>query len=118
MTLLVAEDDLLNWSEQGPVDSINYCLPYDEDRALIHYGDNNKFYAFGNSESGSFNSYYMSSGLYWEKTTNHSMFQEAFNGRQEFSVVVDANHNIWLVFSATGTKPTTIYKGRSNSYSF
>ena len=63
-------------------------------------------------------SYYMSSGLYWEKTTNHSMFQDAFNDRQEFSVVVDANNYIWLVFSATGSKSTTIYKGRFNSYSF
>lgn len=117
MTLLVAEDDLLNWSEQGPVDSIDYCLPYDEDRALIHYGGH-KFYAFGSTSSGAFNSYYMSSGLYWEKTTNHSMFQDAFNDRQEFSVVVDANNYIWLVFSATGSKSTTIYKGRFNSYSF
>ncbi|MFA6872390.1 MAG: DUF6242 domain-containing protein [Bacteroidaceae bacterium] len=117
MTLLVAEDDLLNWSEQGPISSLDYCLPYDEDRALIHYGKN-KFYAFGTTNSGAFDSYYMSNGLYWEKATNHSMFQKSFNDRQEFSVTVDANNYIWLVFSATDSKPTTIYKGRFNSYYF
>lgn len=116
-SLLVAEENLLNWSHWGPVDSVFYQLPNEPRMALIRYrGD--KFYSFGGSSSNSFKDYYTSDGLYWTHHTNHTFFPEEFSYRGEFSVVVDPENYIWIIFSQSTGGNAVIYKGRFNSYNF
>lgn len=116
-TLLVAEDNLLNWSNWGPVDSTTYQLPVHERMALIRYRGN-LFYSFGGSSSTAFKNYYTSSGLYWTEHTNHTFFPDSFYDRGDFTAVVDSENYIWLIFSDCTKGKAVIYKGRFSSYSF
>lgn len=116
-SLLVAEDSLLNWSKWGPVDSTSYQLPITDRTAIIRYGDN-KFYCFGGSSSTSFKDYYTSNGLYWTFHENYTFFPDYFTSRGEFSVSVDSENYIWIIFSRSTRGDAVVYKGRFNSYSF
>ncbi len=116
-SLLVAEENLLNWATWGPVDSTAYQLPNDPRMALIRYRDH-KFYSFGGSDDTSFQYYYTSDGLYWTPHTNHTFFPSEFSRRADFSALVDPENYIWIVFSESPQAEATIYKGRFNSYNF
>lgn len=115
--LLVAEEELLNWGEWGPVDSLNYLLPFQEGNVMIRYKDN-QFYCFGGYGETAFENYYTSGGLYWEKHKNYTFFPETFQGRKEFAAAVDQENYIWIVFSNCTSQPATLFRGRLNSYNF
>lgn len=116
-SLLVAEDNLLNWAQWGPVDSTAYQLPNNSRMALIRYrGD--QFYSFGGATGNSFQEYYTSNGLYWTKHANRTFFPGEFSHRAEFSAFVDPENYIWVVFSLSTRGNAVIYKGRFNSYNF
>lgn len=113
--LLAAEDSLLNWSAWGPVDSVGYYLPFDENHEMIRYGDDD-FYVFGGTGSDAFTEYYTSKGLYWDYHANYTFFPETFQGRSYFSAFTDDERYIWIVFCSSSRGSATLFRGRLNSY--
>ena len=113
-SLLVAEQNLLNWGNWGPVDTVGFYLPFDADHVLIRYAGD-QFYVFGGSGREAFDHYYTSQGLYWRKRPSRGFFLEAFKGREHMDAIVDKDNYIWLVFSQS-SKPAAVYRGRLNSY--
>lgn len=101
-------------------------LPYWEQPSIMYY--DNKLYAFGEG----FDSFYTSTdgGLVWNKVEKKVFFHEDFKGRNNYSMAVDKDNFIWLVWSKgvrtvnDGSNPVAIpyddevWKGRINRTGF
>lgn len=97
--------------EEASTTSDYYCPPM-SNPSIIHYND--KFYAFG----GDFSSFYLSKeGLVWNKIKKKVLFPTAFSGREHYSMVVDQNNFIWIIWSK-GQKQDEVWRGRINRLGF
>ncbi|KAA6319786.1 hypothetical protein EZS27_030358 [termite gut metagenome] len=105
--------DGLQWSAaEAPLPSdntIDYYCPYMSQPSIIRYDD--KFYAFGNN----FDAFYVSTeGITWSEVKKRVLFPEDFKGRSDYSVVVDTNNYIWIVWGGLGE----VWRGRMNKFGF
>jgi hypothetical protein len=104
--------DGLQWTAvKAPLssdDAVNYSCPYISQPSIIHYGD--KFYAFGNK----FDAFYVSTeGITWSEVKKLVLFPEAFKGKSDYSVVVDKENYIWIVWGGG-----EVWRGRMNKFGF
>lgn len=99
-----------SWEEASTA-SDYYCPPM-SNPSIIRYND--KFYAFG----GDFSSFYLSKeGLVWNKIKKKVLFPTGFSGREDYSMVVDQNNFIWIIWSK-GLKQDEVWRGRINRLGF
>jgi len=97
--------------EEASTSSKYYCPPMNNP-SIIHY--NNKFYSFG----GDFSSFYQSKeGLVWNKIEKKVLFPAEFSQRENYSMVVDPNDFIWIIWSK-GQKKDEVWRGRINRLGF
>lgn len=110
-------DDGYKWGDNF-ISTANRTCPKLENIAMIWYND--QFYAFGGKgEDGFLNFYTSSTGVYWDPVTSLALFPEEFNGRGEFSYMVDAENYIWIFFSFfSSDQPDEVWRGRINRLGF
>lgn len=92
--------------------TFNTSCPGIENPAIIHYGGN--YYIFG----GEFEALYTSeTGIPWSETEKDVLLPEAFKGKGSYSMSVDKNHFIWIIWGGNGT-PNEVWRGRINRLAF
>lgn len=92
ITLPWASQSGISWTPFTTYED-NSC-PKLNNPSIFHY--NNLFYAMG----GNFKTFYSSiAGLVWEKADKKFFLPEKFYGRKDYSMVVDENNFIWVVWS-------------------
>lgn len=99
------------WADLANTAYDTYC-PGMENPVIMYYGDT--FYSFGGSLE---EVYYSITGIAWRKVERKSLLPEAFKGRGHFSMVVDKDYFIWIVFGGNGT-PNEVWRGRLNRLGF
>lgn len=88
-----------------------YC-PAMENPSIIYYGGS--YYMMG----GEFDAIYKSvAGIAWEATEEMFMLPESFEGKGSYSLTVDKENYIWIVWGGNGT-PNEVWRGRLNRLGF
>ncbi|KAA6320867.1 hypothetical protein EZS27_029417 [termite gut metagenome] len=105
--------DGLRWTAaEAPVSSdevVSYSCPYMQQPSIMRYDD--KFYAFGDG----FDAFYVSKeGITWSEVKKLVLFPEDFKGRSDYSVVIDKDNYIWVVWGEAGE----VWRGRMNKFGF
>ncbi len=111
-------DEGLQWASTFELSNVtsNTC-PRLEDISMIWY--DHLFYAFGGKgEEGFLNFFTSMDGIYWNEITEMVGFPEEFNGRGDYSFVVDEDQFIWIFWSATPANSDEVWKGRINRLGF
>lgn len=99
--------DGLEWVQLPKNSNDSYC-PKLENPSVIHYND--AFYAFG----GPFGGFYKSqNGIAWYKADNKFWMPAEFKDRKDYSMVVDKDHHIWIMWSNG-----EVWRGRLNKLGF
>lgn len=102
--------DGLEWADLGTT-STAYC-PAMTNPAIIYYGDN--YYMLG----GDFSTiYYSITGIAWYKTESKFLYPASFKGKHPYSMTVDQNNYIWLVWGGEGST-NEVWRGRLNKLGF
>jgi hypothetical protein len=104
--------DGLQWTAvETPLSSddvVSYC-PYMQQPSIIRYDD--KFYAFGDG----FDAFYVSrEGITWSEVEKLVLFPKDFKERSNYSVVIDKDNYIWVVWGEVGE----VWRGRMNKFGF
>jgi hypothetical protein len=100
-------------SAEAPIptdgDTVIYDCPYMEHPSIIYYND--KFYIFGEN----FDYFYVSQeGLTWSRIENKALFPSHFGNMSHYSMVVDKDNFIWILWGKEGE----VWRGRINRLSF
>lgn len=99
------------WASLATTSFDAYCPAIDHP-AIIYYGGD--FYMFG----GSFEAIYKSvAGIAWEETEELFLLPEAFKDKGSYSLTVDKENYIWIVWGGNGT-PNEVWRGRLNRLGF
>lgn len=105
-TAWVSQDGV-DWVQLPKNTSDTYC-PKLSNPSVIHY--NNAFYAFG----GPFSAFYKSiAGIAWHQADSKFWMPVEFKDRQEYSMVVDKDNYIWIMWSNG-----EVWRGRLNKLGF
>lgn len=100
-----------NWSDLSTTASV--ACPFMQNPVILHYND--RFYLFG----GDFSAIYTSlTGLEWTKVEKKFLLPEAFKNKGAFSLTVDANHYIWIVWGGENAPENSVWRGRLNKMGF
>lgn len=98
------------WAELSNA-SGSFC-PGMENPSILHYGG--MFYCFG----GKLDAIYSSiAGIAWQKVEKKFLLPEAFKNKGSYSMTVDKNNFIWIVFGGNNTK-NEVWRGRLNRLGF
>lgn len=98
--------DGMDWVALPKNTSNTYC-PKLSNPSIIHY--NNAFYAFG----GPFGAFYKSiAGIAWHQADSKFWMPAEFKDRKEYSMVVDKNNYIWIMWA------NEVWRGRLNKLGF
>ncbi len=100
-----------HWADLGTT-SDAYC-PWMQNPAIMHYGD--RFYLFGGDMSTIYESL---TGIAWFPTTQKFLLPNAFAGKSRYSLVVDKQNYIWVIFGGDGSPNLEIWRGRLNRLGF
>lgn len=113
-----SENDGLTWTAMQ-TDKAKYALPVMENPSIIYYGKN--FYAFG----GDFSTIYTSvNGMVWEKVEKKFLFPNSeeginiFKDRTRYSMTVDKNNYIWIVWHKGSNYTDQVWRGKLNRLGF
>lgn len=98
------------WADLGNV-SGSFC-PGMENPVIMHYGG--MFYCFG----GKLDAIYSSiAGIAWQKVEKKFLLPKEFKDKGSYSITVDKNNFIWIVFGGNNTK-NEVWRGRLNRLGF
>lgn len=80
--------------------------------SIMHYGG--QFYCFG----GTFDAIYSSkTGIAWYQTKKKFLLPKEVKGKEVYSMTIDKNNFIWIVFGGKGTQ-NEVWRGRLNKLGF
>lgn len=100
-----------NWSELST--TVSTACPFMENPVIMYYND--RFYMFG----GDFSAIYTSlTGLTWTKVAKKFLLPEAFKDKGAFSLAVDADNYIWIVWGGNNAAENSVWRGRLNKLGF
>lgn len=110
--------DGLNWVPMATTDL--YAIPYMERPSIIYYGKT--YYAFG----GDFSTMYTSvNGQVWTEVEKKFLFpsdkdslQPIFKGRTGYSMTVDKDNYIWIVWGKNTNYTDQVWRGKLNRLGF
>lgn len=106
-----ATTDGFSWAELET--DLDFSCPYWENPTILHYND--QFYAFGTG----FEKFYTSTtGLVWNPDPEKVIFDPGITGRTNYSVAVDGEGFIWLIFPKDASGNDEVWKGRINKLGF
>ncbi len=89
----------------------SFC-PGMENPSILYYGG--MFYCFG----GKLDAIYSSiAGIAWQKVEKKFLLPEEFKNKGSYSMTVDKNNYIWIVFGGNNTK-NEVWRGRLNRLGF
>ena len=89
----------------------SFC-PGMENPSILYYGG--MFYCFG----GKLDAIYSSiAGIAWQKVEKKFLLPEKFKDKGSYSMTVDKNNFIWIVFGGNNTK-NEVWRGRLNKLGF
>ena len=98
------------WAELNNA-SGSFC-PGMENPSILYYGG--MFYCFG----GKLDAIYSSiAGIAWQKIEKKFLLPEEFKDKGSYSMTVDKNNYIWIVFGGNNTK-NEVWRGRLNRLGF
>ena len=103
--------DGMNWADLSTT-SDAYC-PWMQNPVVMHYGD--RFYLFGGDMSTIYESL---TGIAWFPTTKKFLLPNAFAGKSRYTMVVDKQNYIWVIFGGDGSPSLEIWRGRLNRLGF
>lgn len=102
--------DGVEWADLGTT-SDAYC-PGMTNPAIIYYGD--LYYMLGGDFS---DIYYSITGIAWYKTEEKFLYPVSFKDKQPYSMVIDKNNFIWLIWGGEGSN-NEVWRGRLNKLGF
>ena len=101
-----------DWTEISSTAYDAYC-PAMENPFAMYYGG--LFYCFGDKLDAIYSSI---AGISWQKIERKFLLEKTFNGNTApYSVIVDENNFIWIVFGGKGTE-NKVWRGRLNKLGF
>lgn len=100
------------WASLSTGSTPSTMCPGMTDPSILYYGD--MFYCFG----GKLDAIYSSiAGIAWQKTEKKFLLPLEFKEKGSYSMTVDKNNYIWIVFGGNGTK-NEVWRGRLNKLGF
>lgn len=102
----------LDGKEWISLDTQDAACPYLSNPSILWYGDN--FYCWGGSLEAIYSSL---TGIAWYETESKFMLPEGFKDKGAYSMDIDSNRFIWMVFGGEG-KPNEVWRGRLNKLGF
>lgn len=100
------------WASLSTGSTPSTMCPGMTDPSILYYGD--MFYCFG----GKLDAIYSSiAGIAWQKSEKKFELPIEFKEKGSYSMTVDKNNYIWIVFGGNGTK-NEVWRGRLNKLGF
>lgn len=101
-----------SWADLSTGSTPTTVCPGMTNPSIMYYGD--MFYSFG----GKLDAIYSSiAGIAWYKTKKKFLLPADFKDKGSYSMTVDKNNYIWIVFGGNGTK-NEVWRGRLNRLGF
>ncbi|WP_321479043.1 DUF6242 domain-containing protein [uncultured Bacteroides sp.] len=99
------------WAEASTTS--NYYYPLTKNPSITHF--NKIFYSFGSDIDAIYTS---KEGIVWKKIEKDMVLPSGFNERDFYSMTVDHNSYIWIIYTKEGTKSNEVWRGRINRLGF